>query len=229
LTLESISGVLQGRLNGSFVVSHVALAPDRNQVLIEGLNRERPRTLGIHVGRFDTQAIRLLIPLEAVPGTFADNTFTSLGWSPDSKRIVFDLRGTITTADVQTGATVNLASGTRPTWSPNGDWIAYVTSKDEARLIRPDGTGDHGILHGRKVLGTLHWSPDSDYVMFEERYLPNMFEWWIRPAGSSARLVVCRVRDETTIPVYWSGGHGGSDAYFGWIYDYQHFGLSDTQ
>jgi hypothetical protein len=51
--------------------------------------------------------------------------------------------------DSKKTARLTQQGGTFPTWSPDGQWIAYYhTANDEGHLVRPDGTGDRKICAG---------------------------------------------------------------------------------
>jgi len=67
----------------------------------------------------------------------------------------------------------------KASWSPNGDWIAYVHSSDtrsgQVRLIRPDGSDDHAIIslspNGVFVSPSAFsanpsWSSDGRHILY---------------------------------------------------------------
>jgi hypothetical protein len=97
---------------------------------------------------------------------------TWVSWSPDGKRLVI---GTsegnsppkVELFDINSGEIRELASGSFPTWSPDGNWIAYVDrSGRKIRLIHPDATSDHSVTEVKasdenKFGFAPVWSPDG--------------------------------------------------------------------
>lgn len=57
-----------------------------------------------------------------------------------------------------------------PTWSPDGQWIAYVLSPGHIYLMKPDGSGADYLTDGELP----SWSPDSRRIVFS-RYNWNGF------------------------------------------------------
>jgi Tol biopolymer transport system component len=67
-----------------------------------------------------------------IPGTAGAR---NPSWSPDSRRLVYDVAGTIAVVDVQSGARRILTSprgreDSDPAWAPDGRTIAFVRSYD---------------------------------------------------------------------------------------------------
>ena len=115
--------------------------------------------------------------------------------SPDGKRVVYIVNEAVMTADKSefvsqiwlanidtkqnTQLTFGEKSSTNPKWSPDGNWIAYVsipadTGCSGVRLMQPDGSVDHPVAEPRTgPNGTCHdaaiapsFSPNSKRVLY---------------------------------------------------------------
>jgi|HubBroStandDraft_6_1064221.scaffolds.fasta_scaffold31944_6 hypothetical protein len=96
----------------------------------------------------------------------SEERVTSQCWSPDSKQIVYESRdGNIFLYDLAKGTSTKLTRGTEPTWSPDGDWIAYRHG-DTYYAIRPSGEGQKELFHKTRAVSALYWSPDSRFVTY---------------------------------------------------------------
>jgi Lipoprotein LpqB beta-propeller domain len=88
-------------------------------------------------------------------------------WSPDGQALVFTTRGTIVVQGLHANRRVLVHGGwySRPTFSPDGGWIAYVDDDGEHRarsglyLIRSTGRERHRVVRGS--IEAFAWSPGS--------------------------------------------------------------------
>ncbi len=123
--------------------------------------------------------VRSELPL-AVP-RFVDvaSNVRSASLSPSGARAAFDARGEIFTVPAEKGPTRNLSrtQGVReidPAWSPDGEWIAYLshaTGEYEIYVRPQDGSGEPRQLTRGGTVWRLPpvWSPDSRKIAFGDR------------------------------------------------------------
>jgi Tol biopolymer transport system component len=104
----------------------------------------------------------------------------SISWSPDGKRLAVDIpyenSPRIAVYDIGADHLRELEDGNSPSWSPTGDWIAYVdSSKQKIALVHPDGTGNRvvvdvsGHFWGYRYFGLKPiWAPDGKKLLLNE-------------------------------------------------------------
>jgi hypothetical protein len=90
---------------------------------------------------------------------------TSQCWSPDDKQIVYESDGDMRIYNIPKNSSAVLVKGTDPTWSPDGNWIAFRDG-DTYYTIRADGTGKKKLFHKKGAESGLYWSPDSRIVAY---------------------------------------------------------------
>jgi len=88
-------------------------------------------------------------------------------WSSDDKNIVYEAGDGVRIYEVggDKSSTLLAPGGKEPTWSPDGNWIAFRDGNTFYE-IRPDGQDKRKLLHRRDVYSPLWWSPDSRFVAY---------------------------------------------------------------
>jgi Tol biopolymer transport system component len=92
---------------------------------------------------------------------------TSQCWSPDDHQLVYETDGNVRLYDFQNDRADAIAQGTEPTWSPDGEWIAF-RDRDTYYAMHPNGSGRKKLFHNHwgSAVSSLYWSPDSRFVAY---------------------------------------------------------------
>jgi len=90
---------------------------------------------------------------------------TSQCWSPDDKQIVYSVGDSIRIYDLGEKKWRELATGEWPTWSSDGDWIAFYDN-GAYYAIRPSGTERKQLFKQKGGRTGLWWSPDGSAVAY---------------------------------------------------------------
>ena len=93
------------------------------------------------------------------------NYATSQCWSPDDRQLVFTADNGVRVYDLKNRSSRTIAQGSFPTWSPDGQWIAFSDHK-AFYAVSPAGTGKKMMFKGARAFSGLWWSPDSRFVAY---------------------------------------------------------------
>lgn len=97
---------------------------------------------------------------------------SQIGWSPDSRHIVFSSGGKIYSMRADEGRRAPrllLASGVQPAWSPDGQSIVFVSSRSgnrEIYVMNADGSGETRLTYNPSHDEEPAWSPDGQRIAF---------------------------------------------------------------
>lgn len=135
-------------------------------------------------------------------------------WSPDADRIIYRLgNNSLYFMNIDDHKHELLLeekdSATNLAWSPDGEWIAFVSrnaSKGfDLTLIRVDGSERHDIVNFR-LLGGLDWSPDGTRIAFwglrEDGAEEGFQIWSIRPDGTDLQQMTDMKRCQPSSPAW---------------------------
>ncbi|MGA7856063.1 MAG: hypothetical protein WCA15_22270 [Candidatus Acidiferrales bacterium] len=92
---------------------------------------------------------------------------TSQCWSPDGKRLVYQMDDAVRLYELLNDRSDAIAKGSDPTWSPDGNWIAFRDG-ETYYAMHPDGSARKKLFHNHwgSAVSALYWSPDSRIVAY---------------------------------------------------------------
>lgn len=114
-----------------------------------------------------------LEPARSATFTTSQGTWMSVDVSPDGATLVFDLLGDLYTLPIAGGTATRLTSGmaydAQPRWSPDGQWITFVSDRSGGNnlwLMSRDGRETRQLSDRREDdVISPEWTPDGQYVV----------------------------------------------------------------
>ena len=97
--------------------------------------------------------------------------------SPDRGRVAFEVvGGNLFVAHVDGSDAVDLGPGHRPTWSPDGRWVAFMRTEDDGHdftaadlyAARADGSSLVRLTDASGLEMNPSWSPDGTRIAFDD-------------------------------------------------------------
>jgi Tol biopolymer transport system component len=158
--------------------------------------------------------VKFQYPIADTP-TFIARQIRDAVPSPDGRRVAFSALGDLYVMDLPEGEPRRLTSATGgeyfPTWSPDGQWIAYVTWSDAGghiQKVRADGRGQPvRVTQSVATYYSTAWSPDGRRILAMQADARELQETVQRfGGGQSARFVWVPADGGTTTVIRAAGG-----------------------
>jgi len=153
-----------------------------------------------------------LEPERTLEFTTEEATWLSLDVDPDGRIIVFELLGDLYTLPIEGGEAHVLTSGmafdSQPSYSPDGDWIAFLSDRDGSEnlwICRNDGSDCRKLSDdpNGSEFASPTWTPDGQYVVVSRStWGLRTYELWMYhvKGGAGVQITKAKATPETPSP-----------------------------
>ena len=144
-------------IEGFLNPTEFSLSPDGRRLAIIGTN------LATNFDGLQVIDVAVSNPAEhAIKIQAADRTLDdSVGWSPDSKCVMFAVGTKILNVNLESMAVRLMARGTLPSWSPDGSKMAFVGTKSKFQILDLSSHETIPLAADIHVKSRASWAPDS--------------------------------------------------------------------
>src|SRR5947209_976075 len=141
--------------------------------------------------------------------TTDEGTWLSLDVSPDGKTIVFDLLGDIFTLPIEGGTAKRITSGLafdgQPRFSPDGQWIAFLSDREGSEniwIMHPDGSNVKQVSKDpNEDFTSPNWAPDGKYIFVSKAAFGiGSHEIWMYHVDGGAGVQLTKSKPAPTTP-----------------------------
>ncbi|HKQ61403.1 MAG TPA: amidohydrolase family protein [Candidatus Polarisedimenticolaceae bacterium] len=138
-----------------------------------------------------------------------EGTWLSLDVSPDGRTLVFDLLGDLYRLPIEGGPATRITSGLpfdgQPRFSPDGQWLAFISDRDGAEnlwISRADGSDARKLSkEADSELASPSWTPDGQYVLVSRQTWPlAAFELWMYHVQGGTGVQVTKAKPQADTP-----------------------------
>jgi hypothetical protein len=147
-----------------------------------------------------------------------DDVWDNFGWSPDSRRLIYSRDHAVYVFDTGTAASTLFAQGSDPAWSPDGEFIAYVSPRHQLILADLLRHSNSVVSGGMDVMGYPRWSPDSKFVLYtrwdHRKAMTSPFAYYF--FNDATDIMALRVADRQSAVVF-DPGNGTDTRHIYWI------------
>lgn len=122
-----------------------------------------------------------------------EGTWLSLDVSPDGKTVLFELVGDLYTVPLEGGQAERITEGmafdSQPAYSPDGQWIAFISDRDGADnlwIAKADGSEPRKLTKSKRdQYLSPSWTPDGQYVLVSKTTNRGVHVWMHHRDGGS--------------------------------------------
>ena len=150
-----------------------------------------------------------LKPARKIDFTTDEGTWLSLDVSPDGKLIVFELLGDIYTLPIEGGDAKLISGGmafdSQPKFSPDGQWIAFLSDREGSEniwIMKTDGTGAKQVSKDpNNDFTSPSWDPTSKYIFVSKAgFGIGAHEIWMYHVDGGTGVQITKSKPTPTTP-----------------------------